>query len=259
MKYIIRNIADFLDIKFPVLKGEEWDHNGLVMGSIKSEFTSVLIALDLTSKVINEAISKNISLIITHHPFLFEETLSLEFKINPYKKKIFRKLQNTGIAYYSLHTSFDIAPKGMPLAITTALGLIKKEYSIIKKYGILIKSDKIQNIGDLTKLLKTSFNINSVDFYGDDYRAAIKKVAILPGAGSLEDIQAIKKTDADILVTSDIKWSTLLNINELKIPLISISHYMENVFVEFVANIIKNKFKNIYVTTFDIKINSQNI
>lgn len=253
MKYAIKHLSSFLNNKFPLIKGEEWDHNGLIIGSLKSPLKSVLIALDLTPEVIDEAISKNISMIITHHPFFYEESLTVEFKKCPYKREILTKLQDTGIAYYSLHTSYDVSPIGMPLAVTSALGIKENNYSIIGKYGILLNDKKINTFGSLVKLLKDTFDVDGLSFLGNNHQIEIKKVGILPGSGDIMSIIQLKKHGADIIITSDAKWSDLLTIKQLDIPFLLISHYMENVFVNAVKTMINKNFKSLDITTFNVK------
>ncbi len=254
MKYTIQNITKFLDLNFPVKKGELWDHNGIIMGSLKSPLTSILIAIDLTPKVMKKAIDKNISMIITHHPFFFEPTLSTEFKKNPYKKSIVQQLNDTGIAYYSLHTSYDVSPKGMKEAIVTTLGIKRENYQIVNKYGILFSHKDITVFGSLIKMLKRAFNVQTIDYFGKKYQELqINKIGILPGSGDLETIQKLKKEGADIIITSDVKWSQLICIKEIGIPLLSISHYMENIFTDHVASMLKKNFPTINIETIDVK------
>lgn len=230
------------------------------MGSLKFPLTSILIAIDLTPNVIKTAIDKNISMIITHHPFFFETTLSAEFKKNPYKKNIVQQLQDTGIAYYSLHTSYDVSPKGMKEAITIALGIKRENYRIINKYGILFSHENVTVFGSLIKLLKNVFDLSTIDYFGEKHhKLQIKKIGILPGSGDTETIYKLKKEGADIVITSDVKWSELICIKEIGIPLLVISHYMENVFVRHLANILKNNFPTIKIKTMNIKYLSQKV
>lgn len=65
------DIVKYLEKRFPLNLAYEWDKVGLQVGSKNSKVERVLITLDVTIEVINEAIEQGASLIITHHPFIF--------------------------------------------------------------------------------------------------------------------------------------------------------------------------------------------
>ena len=69
----VREIVDYLQNLYPFELASSFDHGkiGLQFGSLSKEVKKVMIALDGTSKVIDEAIQNNVDLLITHHPFLF--------------------------------------------------------------------------------------------------------------------------------------------------------------------------------------------
>ena len=66
-----------LELLSPPSFAEEWDNVGLLVGRMDQEISSVYIALDVTDKVIDEAIHCGADMIITHHPLIFKGLKSL--------------------------------------------------------------------------------------------------------------------------------------------------------------------------------------
>ena len=72
VKEIISAIEEFA----PLSIQEGWDNSGLCVGSPEDEVTSVLLALDCTPELVNEAVSCGADMIVTHHPLIFRPSLS---------------------------------------------------------------------------------------------------------------------------------------------------------------------------------------
>ena len=56
---------------FPIHLAENWDNVGLQLGTLNESISGILIALDLTSEVLDEAIKRNYNFILVHHPMIF--------------------------------------------------------------------------------------------------------------------------------------------------------------------------------------------
>ena len=70
----IRKIFESL---YPVDLAYEWDNVGLQIGSLNKEIKTVLLTLDLTDKVVDEAVTLGVELIIVHHPLIFTPMKSI--------------------------------------------------------------------------------------------------------------------------------------------------------------------------------------
>ena len=68
----VKELTDWLDGRYPADMAEHWDNVGLLVGDDEAEVHHVLLALDLTEKTLDEAISAGADMIITHHPMIFE-------------------------------------------------------------------------------------------------------------------------------------------------------------------------------------------
>lgn len=68
----IKDIVQHLESIAPLAYQESYDNAGLIVGDASKIVSNVLITLDVTEEVIDEAISKNCELIIAHHPIIFK-------------------------------------------------------------------------------------------------------------------------------------------------------------------------------------------
>ena len=67
----LNKIIQCLEKWAPPIYQESYDNSGLMVGDYESEISGCLISLDCTEKIVDEAISKNCNLIISHHPIIF--------------------------------------------------------------------------------------------------------------------------------------------------------------------------------------------
>ncbi len=94
----------------PEYLAENWDNVGFLIGNEDSEVDRVLIALEVTEAVVDEAIHNNIDLIICHHPLLFKPMKKITDN-DPIGKMV-RKLIKNDVSLYAAHTNLDIADGG---------------------------------------------------------------------------------------------------------------------------------------------------
>ena len=87
----VRNVFDHLNKLADIKLAEKWDNVGLMLGDFNSEVKNVLVCLDVTTTVVNEAITNNIDLIISHHPLIFKPLKSLDFTVD-FKSNIIKNL-----------------------------------------------------------------------------------------------------------------------------------------------------------------------
>ncbi|MBQ9375316.1 MAG: Nif3-like dinuclear metal center hexameric protein, partial [Ruminococcus sp.] len=100
---------------------EDYDNSGLVVGGYQSEVKRVLLALDITNSVADEAVQKGYDLVISHHPVIFNGLKLL----SPQNPAVI--LATNGINALCIHTNFDIANGGMNDLLCERLGLTPTE------------------------------------------------------------------------------------------------------------------------------------
>ncbi len=118
----IKDIIQFLEQFAPVAYQESYDNSGLLVGERTTELTSILITLDVTEQVINEAIANDCNLIIAHHPLIFKGLKSITG--NHWVERCVIKAIKNDIAIYASHTNLDHVYSGVNKRICDQLGLI---------------------------------------------------------------------------------------------------------------------------------------
>lgn len=149
---VLKDIVNNIERIYPRYLAEEWDNVGLQLGDFNKEVNSVLTALEITDEVVEEAVNKNIDLIVVHHPLIFKSINTL-YTNNPQNNKIVNLIQNN-IAVYAIHTNIDIAYGGINDWLSEVIGIEKtKILQTTKKFSLF--NAKIQiNLGELEVLLK---------------------------------------------------------------------------------------------------------
>ena len=90
----------------PEADAQEWDNVGLLVGSEEDELTGILVALDVTAAIANEAKESGSNLIITHHPIIFNPLYSL--RRDEYPASVIVQLIKNDLSLYTMHTNLDI-------------------------------------------------------------------------------------------------------------------------------------------------------
>ena len=117
----IKEITNYLEEIAPLYYQENYDNSGLLVGNENTEIKKVLITLDCTEKVIDEAISKKCNLIIAHHPIIFSGLKKLNG--SNYIERTVIKAIKKDIAIYAIHTNLDNVHNGVSARIADKLGL----------------------------------------------------------------------------------------------------------------------------------------
>ncbi|TGB04281.1 Nif3-like dinuclear metal center hexameric protein [Halobacillus salinus] len=99
----------------------DWDNVGLQVGTLNKPVETVMVTLDVLENVVDEAIEKNVDLIIAHHPLLFVKLKQINFDTP--KGRIVRKLIQHDITVYAAHTNLDVAKGGVNDVMAELLGL----------------------------------------------------------------------------------------------------------------------------------------
>ena len=116
-----KDIMQLMENWAPRALAEKWDHPGLQVGNHDREVRKVLISLDLTEEAVDFAVENGISMIISHHPFLFKALHELD--LTTYKGRVIEKLIKHDILAFAAHTNLDTAKGGVNDALADALGL----------------------------------------------------------------------------------------------------------------------------------------
>lgn len=115
----------------------DWDNVGLQVGSRQSKTNNIMVTLDVTDSVVEEAIEQDVNLIIAHHPLLFQSLKNIN--TDSVKGAIIQKLIANNITVYAAHTNLDIAPGGVNDLLSDALQLEAVDHLVETKREKLVK------------------------------------------------------------------------------------------------------------------------
>ncbi len=131
---LVKDITNYLENIAPLSLQESYDNSGLLIGSPISNVSNVLITLDVTESVINEAANKNCNLIIAHHPIIFKGIKKLT-NSNLTQKLVVMAIK-MDIAIYAIHTNLDNIIGGVNNILASKLGIINTKILMPKTNGL---------------------------------------------------------------------------------------------------------------------------
>lgn len=226
------NIREFI-LKFEELYPKsfsyQWDNVGLQIGSSDIEISNILVSLDLTAHVVDEAISNRANLIVVHHPIIFSPIKQIN--LDSYFGKLISKIIKNNINIYVAHTNFDISNFGMNKILADLLGLqnqqlieMETDKEGLGRYGNLLESLPLNKF---IEVVKTVFKINSARLIGNtDPFEKVQTIAITGGSGSsLLSSSILSK--CDVYVTGDITYHHALDAINNGLTVLDVGHNIE--------------------------------
>ena len=229
----VTNLYDLLQKKAPFEIQMDFDNAGFLVGHGECSVDRVLVALDITEEVIEEAVSLNAQLIVAHHPVIWGGAKSITDQ-SLTGRKLLRLVEN-GIAVICAHTNLDAAEGGVNDALAHKLGLTdiamlhqEGKDNLGRPYGIgRIGTTSDQPLRDFALWVKNALGANGVRFV--DSGKNVHKVAVGGGSCSSMLKDAIAQ-GCDTFVTADVKYDGFLEAKAFGINLIDAGHYpTENV------------------------------
>lgn len=240
-------IRDFFNEKAPFYMKLSFDNVGLLAGFCENKVTRVLVALDITDEVIEEAVDFGAQLIVSHHPLIFESIKSVTDDDTKGKKII--RMVTSGISAICLHTNLDTADGGVNDALMAALGAhvtgLLDPHGVHpdgRPYGIsrLGELDAPMDFFGFLAAVKKNLNGNGLRYH---YAGKpVHKIACCGGAGG-GDMQKAFAAGCDTFVTSELKYDQFLWAKEFGLNLIDADHFCtENVVVPVIERLLREKY-----------------
>lgn len=234
----------------PSMFAEKWDNVGLLAGRMDKEVHKIILSLDPSLDVIEQAISAQADMLITHHPLIFSgmKSVTTEDFIG---KRVYR-LISQDICYYAMHTNFDCL--GMADAVADQLQLQKCQVLDVT-YQDEISKEGIGRVGnlprkmtlqELAEYVKQKCQLSSVKVFGNPVLLA-DTIALVPGSGKDYIDEAINK-GAQVLLTGDIGHHNGLDALEKGIAIIDAGHYgLEKIFSTYMEEVLKRELPEIEI------------
>jgi dinuclear metal center YbgI/SA1388 family protein len=204
----IKDITTKIEAFAPLSLQESYDNAGLIVGRYDDELNGgVLIAVDVTDEVVDEAIALGCGMIITHHPIVFHPMK--RFNSASVVERCVERAIRHNIALYACHTNLDSTPHGMSWRLGEMLGVGNME--------VLEPTEQGAGFGTIGTLaepmaaeqflarLKSVLGCKAVR-YSKICKDTVQSVAICTGSGgSMMGAAAAK--GCDIYITADLKYN----------------------------------------------------
>lgn len=127
----VKDITEYLESLAPRAYQESYDNSGLLTGEPTQEITGLLVTLDCTEDVVQEAIDRGMNMIVAHHPIIFRGLKKLTGS-NYVERTVLKAIRNN-IALYAIHTNLDNIHTGVNRKIGEKIGLKNLRVLVPKK------------------------------------------------------------------------------------------------------------------------------
>lgn len=237
---MIGDIYRFLDGFAPFCTALEYDNVGLLVGDSDISVRNVMLSLDITAPVIQEAAENRVELIISHHPVIFNPLKNLGTNDVPYL------LAKNGISAICAHTNLDMAQGGVNTCLAERLQLTNlktlKEHNGLAE-GLIGTLNKQYIPSEFAAFVKSALNCGGLKYVDSD--RLIQKVGICSGAGA--DLLCYASAfGADAFVTADTKHHELLEAARLGLMLVDAGHFnTEDVVILPLMQMLANQFSDV--------------
>ena len=226
----VRDIFTQMDQWAPFETQMDFDNAGFLVGRGEREVRKILVSLDITEPVADEAADWGADLIVAHHPVIFHPVKRLTDE-TPTGRTLLA-LAERGIAAICAHTNLDAVAGGVNDALAQKLGLVQIEQlhqdgvdASGRPYGIGRVGNTVgapMYAPAFTAFVKEALGANGVRYV--DARRPVRRVAVGGGACAdmLRDALAL---GCDTFVTADVKYNGFLDAKALGVNLIDAGHY----------------------------------
>ena len=252
MDYKVKDVTAVIEEFAPLSIQESWDNSGLCIGSPEAGVSSVLLGLDCTPELVDEAVACGADMIVTHHPLIFSGLKSISPE-DPVGEAVIKAVK-AGISIYAAHTNADKVIAGVSGAMAQRLGL--KNVRILDEdgegtgLGVVGDFPVPLSAEDAVRLVKERFSLKTVRA-SRPMEGMIERVAMCGGSGG-SLIKAARKSGAQLYISGDISYHNFFAGDDFMI--MDIGHYESEIeIVDILFSLIKKNFP-----TFAVRI-TQNI
>jgi dinuclear metal center YbgI/SA1388 family protein len=230
----LKDILAYVGQFAPWELAEPWDNVGLMVGNPDQEATGVLIALDPTRQVIEEAILKKANIILTHHPLIFHplKSINTATPIGQFLKKALAH----DIAVVSCHTNLDIISDGVSDALARVLYLHNTRPLTLtgnrpdQGFGKVGNLPKPMQGGAFIHFVAQRLQLEAMMIAGP-LPATVSTIAVCGGSGS-DLAEAALQVGADVYITAELKHSVARWAEDNGLCIIDAGHFAtENIVI----------------------------
>lgn len=243
----VREIEQALFELAPREGAMDWDNVGHLLGDPDSQVSRVLVALDITEDVADEALAHGCELIVAHHPVMNCRWLPVQsVRSDTPQGHLLLKLLRNGISAICMHTNLDVAWGGVNDILAEKLKLVDPGPLCDNGMGRVGRLEEPMDLADFVRFVSRSLGCNGVRYAGAG--KPVCRMAVGGGAcGDFED-DAIR-AGCDTFVTADLSYHQFLDAKGKGINLIDAGHFStEDPVCEKLVQYVSDRFQELVVT-----------
>lgn len=218
----VRQIEEALYALAPRSLAMEWDNVGLLAGDPEQEVSRILVALDVTQTVADEAAAAGAQLIVAHHPVMNCTWHPVQtLREDTAQGRLLRTLVRRNVSAICMHTNLDIATGGVNDMLAYVLQL--EDPGPIGEEGLL-RCGTVRSVAlrDFVQSVCGALHCGGVRYA--DGGKPVHRVAV--GGGACGEYRALAKdSGCDTFVTADLKYHDFQEATQLGINLIDAGHF----------------------------------
>lgn len=231
------DVIQCLEDLSPAAFAESWDNVGLLVGRREKPVHAVMLCVDITERVISQAIQAGVSMIVSHHPLIFSGVKRIT-NDDIWGTRLLDLIQ-ADICVYAMHTNFDVmgmadaAAERLDLMDTEVLQVTYEDEIATEGIGRVGKLKAAMTLEEVAQLTKEAFQVPNVRVFGNPDTICCE-VAVCPGAGK-SMVKDVLRTDADVYITGDMDHHTGIDLVAQGVCVIDAGHYgVEKLFVPYI-------------------------
>jgi len=214
----------------PARIAASWDNSGWQIRHEDTNVTGMLLTIDVTAGVLDEAAEAQANLIVSHHPLIFDPLKRLDLHFA--NARVIAKAIKDGVSVFSMHSNLDVSPHSPSIALAELLGLVKVRFldplplraPFDVGWGAVGKLDHSISVSDLRDLIVESLQTELVRVITADMSQTFRSVAI--GAGSLSNlIPNVLEQSVTVYITSDVKYHDAQYAVNNGLTILDVDHY----------------------------------
>lgn len=252
----VSHILTFFETWAPQSTKLDYDNVGLLVGSPETGVNRILVCLDVTDAVADEAIELGCDLIVSHHPLIFKKLDRIIPETD--QGSVIYKLIRNNVSLLSAHTNLDAAVGGVSFALADCLGLTKTRFldpdedndsTGMGVLGMIADSDGVPSDIFMDRVCE-KLGCTTLRYSGE--APIIHKVAVCGGAGVFL-LEKAALSGAQAFVTADIKYHDYFHNNKNFI-LVDAGHFeTEFPVVAVMKSKLEKAFPHIEIIITDVK------
>lgn len=233
----VKEVYNIINQFAPYELQASFDNSGLNLGNPDEEVKKVLLTVDVSLKVIDEAYNSGCNLIVSHHPIIFRPIKNIVE--NDYISRIIIEAIRKGINLISAHTNVDKCDGGINDSLAVLLnGKNPCKLPEIEEYATFFEIDEL-DIQTFANELADKLNDDNVAVIG---QGNVKRVAVVGGAGGEKELIDYCIENDITLVTSELKHHLARMISDLNGKIITVGHFTsERIFIKIINNLLNGR------------------